>query len=328
MPRDHQSQAPELSITTVLFNSAATVDRYAEPLEQLARSGFAELIAIDNASPDDSAERLKARLPDAEVVTAPRNLGFAGGCNLACPHVRGRYWMLLNPDVEANAQGIRDLVRWMDVHPEVAIASPMLTDESGAPASVGRAFPTIRWTLAEMLRLHKLANPSIRSRRLGGSYWDGRPGPVDWVPFTAVLIRRQALEGQPGPLSDELFMYGEDVELCWRLRHAGWQVAISGDATFEHAEGVSAAATWDEPERARHLVTGIAGALRLIRGRTWTRLYAAVAALTQYVANIGPRRESARRANSLIAREWLRQAVGSVPAGDEADANLPSSGAQ
>jgi GT2 family glycosyltransferase len=286
-----------------------------------------ELIAVDNASPDDSATRLRERLPAARILTAPHNLGFAAACNLAWPQVKGRYWMLLNPDVQASAQGIGNLVRWMDVHPEIAIASPMLADEGGHRASVARAFPTIRWTLLEMLRLHKLLSGEARSKRLAGTYWTGEPGEVDWIPFAAAVIRRQAIEEQ-GALSGELFMYGEDLELCWRLRRSGWRVAICGDATFVHAEGVSAAATWNEQERARRLVTGIAGALRLTRGRVWTRVYAASTALALYVENIGPGREPGqRRANRLVAREWLRQAVGKVPTGEDTGANLRPPGA-
>jgi GT2 family glycosyltransferase len=329
MSREQEAQArPAVSITTVLFNSTETLDRFADPLDELLRSGFAELIAVDNASPDDSAERLKERLPSVRILSAPRNLGFAAGCNLAWPQVKGRYWMLLNPDVQSDPQGIRDLVRWMDMHPEVAVVSPMLNDEGGGRASVARAFPTIRWTLAEMLRLHKLASPRTRSQRLAGHYWNGEPGEVDWLPFAAATIRREAIEDQ-GLLSGRLFMYGEDLELCWRLRRAGWQVAVSEDATFVHTEGVSAAATWNEHQRSRPLVAGIAGALRLIHGSAWTRIYAASTALALYVENIGRGRESAqRRARRLIAREWLRQAVARVPASDETSANLRPPGAQ
>src|SRR4029453_3648051 len=94
-----------ISITSVLFNSASTVERYAEPLQDHVGSGFAGPIAVDNASPDGGAARLESRLPGAQIITAPRNLGFAAGCNLAWPHARGRYWLLLNPDVEARAEG-------------------------------------------------------------------------------------------------------------------------------------------------------------------------------------------------------------------------------
>jgi GT2 family glycosyltransferase len=313
MARNPDHQAPELSITSVLFNSAATLERYAEPLRELLASGFAELIAVDNASPDGSAARLEALLPGIKLITAPRNLGFAGGCNLAWPHTRGRYWLLLNPDVEASAEGIKDLVRWMDAHPGVAIGTPMLNDEGGSPTSVARTFPTLRWTVGEMLRIHRLINARTRSERLLGPYWDGEPRDVGWVPFASAIIRREAVE-QVGPLSDELFMYGEDLELCWRVRRAGWKVAICGDATFTHTGGSSAAATWGEEERSERLAAGIASALRLIRGRIWTRVYAGILALSHFLDSISPRREAGqRRSNRLAAHAWLRQVLAGGP---------------
>ena len=271
------------------------------------------MIAVDNASPDDSSTRLKDGLPGVQVVAAPRNLGFASGVNLAWPRIRGRYWLLLNPDVEASAEGVRVLVNWMDAHPEVAIASPRLDDDSGIATSVARAFPTLRWTVAELLRLHRLTTARTRSERLGGSYWDGEAGEVDWVPFAAAMIRPEAVNGV-GTLSGELFMYGEDMELCWRVRQAEWKVAICGDVTFTHTGGSSAAATWDEKERSGRLVTGIAAALRLMHGRVWTRLYAAIVALDLFLDSIAPRRETRqRRSNRLSGREWLRQAIRGAP---------------
>jgi N-acetylglucosaminyl-diphospho-decaprenol L-rhamnosyltransferase len=301
--------APVVSITTVLFNSASTVEPYARPLEPLLASGFAELIAVDNASPDDSASRLHQVLPDAQIETAARNLGFAAGCNVAWPHVKGRYWLLLNPDVQASTEGIRALAHWLDRHSDVAIGTPLLRDENGAPASVARSFPTLRWTFAEMLRMHKLMSATARSERMLGPYWDGGPRDVDWVPFAAAMIRRSAIE-RVGPLSDGLFMYGEDIELCWRMRRAGWRVTICDEVTFVHAGGLSARATWHQEERSARLAEGIAAALRLMHGRAWTRTFAAMTALHLYLESVNPRREpERRRANRLSSRAWFREAT-------------------
>ncbi len=301
---------PSVSITTVLFNSSSTVKRFAEPLRDQNLTGFAEVLAVDNASPDDSAARLKEALPNATVLTARRNLGFAGGCNLAWPSTRGRYWLLLNPDVESDIDGIQQLVQWMDSHPDVAIASPLLRDEGGALAIVARAFPSIAWTLAELLRFHKLISPRRRSDRLMGAYWDGEHRDVDWVPAAAIIVRREAIE-RVGPLSPELFMYGEDIEWCWRMRRSGWRVAICPDVEFVHVGGASANQTWEERERAQRLAAGIAGACRRMHGATWTRIYAGLTALGLFVEGIHPRRERRQRAQSrLAAGAWLDQAIG------------------
>jgi N-acetylglucosaminyl-diphospho-decaprenol L-rhamnosyltransferase len=304
------TSAPVVSVTTVLFNSSATVESFAEPLREPVANGFAEVIAIDNASPDDSSARLRKALPGVQIVTAPRNLGFAGGCNLAWPRVRGRYWLLLNPDVKASAGGIRALADWMDAKPGVAIGSPMLESEDGKPVIVARAFPKIRWRIGEMFRLHKLMSAQRRSERLMGPYWNGQPNEIDWVPFAAAMIRRDAVE-KLGPLSEEPFMYGEDMEWCWRAARAGWLVAICMSVRFVHTGGASAAASWTDAEIDDRLVSGTATALRIMHGRAWTRLFAAVMALHLYLESVDPRRDSARRSvNRAGARVWFRQAAG------------------
>jgi GT2 family glycosyltransferase len=301
---------PRISITTVLFNSSATIERFADSLRETVASGVAEVIAVDNASPDDSAARLKQALPDATVLRAPRNLGFARGCNLAWPSVRGRYWLLLNPDVETTPEGIGEMVEWMEARPEVAVTSPMLCDAQRTPIFVARAFPSVAWGLGEMFRLHKFMSPRMRSRRLLGTYWDGGPTEVDWIPFAAALIRREAIE-DVGLLSEEIFMYGEDIEWCWRVRQAGWQVTLCSDVTFVHIGGTSAGATWGDAEIDERIVAGTATALRLMHGPAWTRLFAAVAALHLYEDSVDPRRDPARRsANRAGAKTWLREALG------------------
>ncbi len=89
---------------------------------------MAELLVVDNASPDDSVQIAKRACPEATVIQATENRFFAGGCNLAWPYVRGDYWLLLNPDVTVPAGGLRNLVAWMDEHPETGAATPNLVE--------------------------------------------------------------------------------------------------------------------------------------------------------------------------------------------------------
>ena len=190
------------------------------------------------------------------------------------------------------------------------LPAPMLEDENGvASTRVALAFPSLRWTLGEMLRVHKLMSARMRSERLMGAYWNGEPGEVDWVPFAAAMVRREAVDSV-GKLSEELFMYGEDLEWCWRLRQAGWLVAVTGEVTFVHTGGTSAVATWGEVGRFERIVAGFAAALRLMHGPLWTRLYAGARALALFLEGVDPRRDASQRAmNRFHARRWLRQAV-------------------
>src|SRR5689334_20528875 len=101
---------PELTIVLVLFNSA---DGFAECLRSIrddVRTGWAEAIAVDNASPDQSVQILSRELPEARLLALGENRGFAGGVNAALPKAHGRYWLLLNPDVLVPAAGLHTLV--------------------------------------------------------------------------------------------------------------------------------------------------------------------------------------------------------------------------
>jgi GT2 family glycosyltransferase len=297
---------PAVTVTTVLYNSEASLSRYAEMLAPSLDRGLVRLIAVDNASPDGSASLLRKLLPGAEMIDNPANLGFGGGCNRAWPLVRSRYWMLVNPDVEAHAPGIERLVEWMDRHPQVGLASPLLCRLDGSAIPVARPHDRLWQPLFEALRLHKLVPRSLRSRWL----LSGRcstPEIVDgWVPGAALIARSEAVAAA-GPLDESLFMYGEDREWCWRMREAGWAVGVCSEVAFVHDSGMSARTTWDPDERASREVWGHLAATRLMRGRLWATAFAMLAGIVLLVESVDPRRDKdARAARRLRGRLYLK----------------------
>ena len=167
------SPSPTVSVTIVLHNSERELERCLEAIRPEILSGFAELIAVDNASPDGSAGTVARALPDARIIRSSENLGFAAGANLAWPHVRGRYWLLLNPDAELDEGGIESSLRgWTPI--ALGAASAELADPDGAgPPSAGRALPSPWRPLLEASRLHLLLPREARGRSLRGAYWSG-----------------------------------------------------------------------------------------------------------------------------------------------------------
>ena len=117
---------PTVSIAVVLHNSAEHLEPCLASIAPAVRAGWAELIAVDNASPDQSAAVVRAQLPEATVITTDRNLGFAAGANCALRKATGELWLLFNPDVIVPDGGLRTLVDWMRAHPELGAASPEL----------------------------------------------------------------------------------------------------------------------------------------------------------------------------------------------------------
>jgi N-acetylglucosaminyl-diphospho-decaprenol L-rhamnosyltransferase len=301
-------RGPAVTVTTVLYNSAGSLPRYAEALAPAIARGSVRLIAVDNASPDGSAAMLKRLLPGVELISSPSNLGFAAGCNRAWPLVRTRYWMLLNPDVAADAAGLERLVEWMDSHPDVGLASPRLRGSDGEGVPVARAQDSLLRPLVRALRLHKLPSRRPRSRwSLPGER--EATGIVDgWVPGAALIARTEAVV-EAGPLNESLFMYGEDREWCWRMGLAGWKIGLCPEVEFVHGQGASARATWGERERTRREVAGQVGAARLMHGSLWARAFALLAGFILLAESAVPGRGSQPAGRRMRGCMYLRCAL-------------------
>lgn len=296
----------ELSIAVVLYNSAGTLAGLTRSLRPAVQEGFAEVIAVDNGSPDNSSTIVRSELPEATLLMRPDNRGFAAGMNAALMEARGRYWMLLNPDVSVSVTALRALVAFMDNHPEIGLASADLQGDDGQWEAPGRATPSIGRTLLELTRLHRILPSHVRARILRGPYWAGGDQ-VDagWVPGTAAIVRPEAARAA-GPLREELFMYGEDVEWCWRIRRAGWRIGVCSTVQLQHATGSSARRTFGDDDRDFRMTAGMHHACRIMYGSLHARALAAVTALALTIETVAPRRDGPyrRRARVAAGRWW------------------------
>jgi N-acetylglucosaminyl-diphospho-decaprenol L-rhamnosyltransferase len=304
--------APVVSLTVVLHNSERGLADCIRSVRPELDDGFAELTAVDNASPDGSVQVVQREAPDAHILRAAENRGFAAGANLAWRHVRGRYWMLLNPDVTLDRGGLRELVRWMDTHPEVGVASPELKREDGSgPHASGRAAPSPWLMLFEASRLHRLLSARARGRLLRGAYWQGGDQ-VDagWVPGTAMIVRRETVD-QVGLLDESFFLYGEDIEWCWRMRRQGWSVGVCSSVTARHREASSSVETFGDDETRSRMILGEIAAVQAVRGSRYARRYARMTALGLKLEAIHPGRPAdARQAARAAADAWHAAARG------------------
>lgn len=309
---------PTLSIIIVLYNSA---DELPECLDSVAAdvdSGWAELILVDNASPDASVEVAIDAMPRARLISLSQNVGFAGGVNAALPYARGEYTLLLNPDIEVPAEGLREMVAWMDEHPRVGASSPDLSGSDGSREPPARALPSVWRPLLEMSRTHKLLSSERRSSALLGAYWTGHDETnVGWVPGTAMFVRREVMD-QVGPLNASFFMYGEDIEWCWRMRRAGYRIGVCTSTRFVHHTSASSRRTWSDDESTRMVMSGIHQATETMYGTVQARAVAASTALGLTVESVMPGRdrESALRSGRAARLWWAlaaRRQIGERP---------------
>jgi N-acetylglucosaminyl-diphospho-decaprenol L-rhamnosyltransferase len=195
-----------------------------------------ELVVLDNASEDGSADAVRERSPDVHVIAQPFRAGFGANHNTVIRATEGRYVYVLNEDTTANDWAFDRIVAYLDAHPRVAALGPRLVYPDGRLQDSAWRFPTPLVSTLGLLTVGK-----VGVKQSGGE----RPHPVDWVMGAALVLRREALD-EVGLFDEEFFLYSEEVDLQFRLRQAGWEVHYFPDATVVHHESQFSA---EIPER-------------------------------------------------------------------------------
>lgn len=196
----------------------------------------AEVVVLDNASEDGSADAVRGRFPDVRVIAQQFRAGFGANHNAVIRATTGRYIYVLNEDTTAADWGLDRLVAYLDAHPRVAALGPKLVYPDGRRQDSAWRFPT---PLVSALGLVTLGKLGVKQSR------GDAPRAVDWVTGAALLLRREALD-EVGLFDEDFFLYSEEVDLQFRLRRAGWEVHYVPEVTVVHHESQFSAAV---PER-------------------------------------------------------------------------------
>ncbi|TXH44143.1 MAG: glycosyltransferase family 2 protein [Burkholderiaceae bacterium] len=230
----------DLSILIVTYNSRRLIDPLLTHLQQELAHLDAEVVLVDNASYDGTAQQVRAAHPWVRVIDSTTNLGFAAGKNLAARHARGRHLLLLNPDALPAPGALRRGITLMDQHPQAGLGGGELRGTDGSRQPSARMFPTLRdefFTLAGLAARH----PTSRLfGRLDRRWADPEQAAlVDWIPGAFVFIPA-AVWARLGGFDERFFMYYEEVDLCRRLQAAGLQVHYWPELKATHIGGASA----------------------------------------------------------------------------------------
>lgn len=300
---------PWVSVVIVLYRSQATLGACLESIRDDVDSGFAELICVDNASPDESALLAQRLQPRARLVRMDANVGFAAGANAGLRSARAPYWLLLNPDALASSGALRQLVAFMDRNERLGAASPYLATPGNPARAPGRPRPSVLLTALEAARLHLLLPTQVRAEILQGPYWQhGDQLHAGWVPGTAMIVRAQAAS-EVGLMRDELWLYGEDLEWCERMRRSGWRIGSCSTATFLHRPSTAVTEEFGSSARDALIVQGISRAWELLYGPRRRRILARATAGALLLDSLGFRRTAKQRSiDRASARLWLKAA--------------------
>lgn len=263
---------PRLGAVIVSYDSRElTLAAVASVLE--SRGVRPEVWVVDNASADGSAAAVRARHPEVRIIELHENVGFGRGNNVALERIDTEHVLLLNSDASfADPDGLRRLVDALDGAPRVGVVGPRLEGPDGRLEYSARAFPAILGELARGTGLHVLLPRLVRERRLGLEFRDHtRPGPADWLTGACLLVRGDVVR-QVGGFDPAIFLYGEELDWCWRVREAGWEIVLEPSVTVLHRRGASGdfPAAW----KLRMSMAGDAYVLRKHRGRVYLAVFA------------------------------------------------------
>lgn len=260
---------PDLSVIIVNYNVRDFLEQALRSVHRACRTLSSEIFVVDNNSIDGSIETVREEFPDVHLIANKENVGFSQANNQAIQRARGRYLLILNPDTIVKEDTLTTLVEFMDEHPDAGAVGCQILNPDGtfAPES-RRSYPTPSTAFYRMTGLSRLFPNSERFGRYNMSYLpidevaevDALSGSCMMVRHTslyytkeAAAVRRedgataddllnqadaQAPEGA-GLFDEDFFMYGEDLDWCYRIQKAGWKILYTPDTQIIHYKGES-----------------------------------------------------------------------------------------
>lgn len=252
-----------VSVIIVSFN---TKDLTRKALEALFRSDAQpkQVIVVDNASSDGSADMVRAEFPNVTVVSNAENKGFAEANNQGLALTDQPYVWFLNSDTETGIKTLGQLVEYMEVYPRIGAVGPQLVYPNGSLQSVGGFFPTTINVFLYFIPIHKLLPDRIvRKLRLIGVSPQLIPKDglnIDYATGAALFVRKKAVDRVNG-FPTHYFMYFEETDLCYRLQQNGWEIKVIDVEPVMHVAGGSYKTQYDR-RRLKAFISGL---------RTFTR---------------------------------------------------------
>lgn len=223
-----------LSIIVVNWNTREITRACLRSIREHVTGVEYEVIVVDNASSDGSVEMIRSEFPEARLIANDTNVGFGRANNQAMRGARGRFFFLLNSDTLITDDSVKRLVGFIESDPEIGIAGCKLLFEDGSLQSSCSRFPSIKLALLEDLMLYKLLPRRKQGEVLLGGYWPhDHERDVDSVWGAVMLLRREVFEQTKG-FDESIFMYGEDIEWCMRVRDLGWRITFTPDCSIVH----------------------------------------------------------------------------------------------
>ena len=205
----------KLSVVIVSYNVRDYLENCLQSVSRALEGIEGEVFVVDNHSDDDSVETVRSQYPWVRLIENQENMGFSRANNIAIREARGEYVLLLNPDTIVEEATLCEVLRFMEEHPKAGGAGVMMHNADGSLAPESRrALPTPWVSCLKMLGFTKRYYMSHLP-------WD-QPSRIEVISGAFCFLRKKALD-EVGLLDEDFFMYGEDIDLSYRLMKGGWE---------------------------------------------------------------------------------------------------------
>jgi GT2 family glycosyltransferase len=198
----------------------------------------AEVIVVDNASEDGSADAISQCHPGVRLVRNPQNVGFAAANNQGMAMARGRYWLLLNSDTLVLGDVLARSVEYMDANPAVGVMGCRVLNPDRSLQRTCFRYPSMLNLVLMLVGLDRLPWPAFFGRHQMTDWKRDTERNVDVVTGCYMMVRPSAAQ-QIGLLDEAFFFCGEETDWCWRFRHGGWQVRFAPVGEIIHIGNAS-----------------------------------------------------------------------------------------
>lgn len=229
-----------VSVVIVTYQSSACIGACLDSLRSTANEWLADVIVVDNASSDGTAAALRTRYAEATLVENPENFGFGKAVNIGARHARGSLLLILNPDTIVPSDMVRELAVFMRYREEACACGPRIMSPDGVfDRSSRRGFPTPWNTLGYFFGLDRIFP---RSRTFGHYHHTGSPMGIEMttecLSGACMMVRKKSFD-EIGGFDEDYFLFGEDIDLCWRLNRTGEEIWYVPAASLVHRKGAS-----------------------------------------------------------------------------------------
>jgi len=230
----------DLSIIIVSYNVKEFLEQAIVSLIKSSQSIQYEIFVVDNASSDGSAELIRKRFPSIHLIANPDNKGFAAANNQALKLASGTYILLINPDTIVQEDTIRIIQNFIETHPECGMVGCKILNPDGTlQLACRRSFPTPWVGFTKIVGLSKMFPQSRFFGRYNLTYLDpDETYEVEAISGSFMFFRKSVLD-DVGYLDESFFMYGEDLDWCFRIKQAGWKIYYVPDTRIIHFKGES-----------------------------------------------------------------------------------------